>query len=1192
VRLNNRGQFSIIAALLVAVILISTVIVTYSTIRNSSTSYQPQLLSAIDETNFAIKQIFGFTVGYYGSVLKITGNSSYARMLALNYLYSALVNIANVHPEWGTSFKVNESKTDLHICWFTKTSYSTGNLAVTYNLTGLGIYRITYQTSCKLSIQIIKTNSTTQACLNVTKDENEPLINLGKQNFKFYIYKYANSTWELINPRTEPIAFANGTYLVDIPSGVDPYSYVIQVEDQRGIIVAASSFSRYTITPTWQSQSAKGEDYVDSISNVDSSPDIGTHSNFTAEQNFDSIYDTLTEAKMDIRVKTGTFTKASSFGPSWQIISGVGFQPKAVIFWWTRQTSYGESAAISIGYGFATNDGGSYQNYGVAFSSDDGSGTSNTGRRRSETYSIIILSNGNPTMSAQASVTSFNNDGFTLYWQTNEARADIIHYIALGGVDLTNAKAGSFGLTAASGTQDVTGVGFQPDFAMFLWTFTETADTSQSNAEIGLGFAVSSTKRGAIVADSQDGNSTMDTWQQQRTDSCILLLNPSSGAQDAVVDFNQFLADGFRLSKSDAPAASTPIFYLALKGGYYDVGSFNSTTSTGTQDITSVGFRPRLVMLATQGRSASAARGGTAELAFGAATSSTDRGATWFEDPTGLADSDNEMETLNTKIIQWRDRTAANTFTLRGSADFVSFLSNGFRVSWSNFETSGRQIIYVAIGADENYKLDLEAHWTNVNYNGTIEELRIYANSTATENLRVDVWHGGSWNNVITALTNGWNNVSVSAYLDSSTFTIRFKGSNEISDATQDSWRIDAAMLYIWPLQDLYASVQNVTTVTEVLQNGTMRWLGQNLQLTTQAKPIPPIPVKAIHVNQTISGLNREVPFQIEDWASDYKIPLGLTSNASVFGNKNMLVFLINSKVSKVTIWWEGSDTATQTPNAYINKYFTMSSTSTSRTLNNTILSLKVDWSDGTIRAISSMKSVTTTAVLMRINTKVARWGSSAPAIAIQNGPVRAVLHHEVEWGSGSSYEIPNCPNVYAHIVLTLPANATYYTYQLRLMFIESQQSRTISEICPIKITTSISSLQTENGISGGFPIVQSGTGTFYNSSSIWQHHWSQFISTTRGAGIMFTDAANKMLYAFDTSTSKTGALKVDSTATKIELLPITMSSRSFTSAKDIIWYGAVVNFDGTTPIYDSSTKSGLWITVEYPPTIAVTTQS
>jgi len=911
------------------------------------------------------------------------------------------------------------------------------------------------------------------------------------------------------------------------------------------------------------------------MSNVDGVTDVGTHSNFAAEQNFDGIYDTLTEARTDFRVKKGTFTKATVTGS--QVITGVGFQPKAVIFWWTRQTSYGESAGIRVGYGFATNDGG---NCGVAFASDDGAGTSNTGRRRSATYSIIILSNGDPTRSAQASVTSFDTDGFTLNWQTNEARADIIQYIALGGVDLTNAKASSFTLTTATGTQDVTGVGFQPDFAMFLWTFTEATGTNTQHAEVGLGFAVSSTKRGAVVADSEDGRSTMDTWQQQRTDSCILLLDPTSGAQDAIVDFSQFQTDGFRLSKTDPPAAATPIFYLALKGGYYDVGSFNSATTTGNQDVTSVGFQPRLVMLATQGRSASTAIGGTAELAFGAATSSTERGATWFEDPTGLADSDNERETLNTKIIQWRDRTGANTFTLRGSADFVSFLSNGFRVSWSNVETSGRQIIYVAFGRDENYKLDLEVHWTNADYNGTIEELRIYANSAATENLQVDVWHGGSWNTVITALTNGWNNVSISAYLDSSTFTIRFKGSNEISDTVQDSWRIDATMLYIWPPQDLYASLQNATIVTELLQNGTMRWLGQNLNLTTQTKPIPPIPVKSIHVNQTINGVEKEVPFQIEDWASDYKIPLGLTNNASVFSSTTMLVFLVNSKVSKVTIWWNGSDTATQTSLAYTNIYF--SDSISTRTLNNGRQTLQFSASGFTLT--STTGSTTSTARLMRINYEE---DTTDPELTyvIYNGVVRDIVLGEAEWSGGAD----NCPNVYSHIVITLPANATYYTYQLRLMFVESQQSRTITDLCPIKITVSSGSPQTENGTSSGFPIVQNGTGTFYNSSSVWQHHWSQIISGTRGAGIMFTDEANKMLYAFDNSTTKTGALKVG--AQTVELCPIT-SSVSFTSAKDVTWYGAVVTFDGTTPIYNSSNKSGLWITVEYPPTITVATES
>ena len=70
--------------------------------------------------------------------------------------------------------------------------------------------------------------------------------------------------------------------------------------------------------------------------------------------------------------------------------------------------------------------------------------------------------------------------------------------------------------------------------------------------------------------------------------------------------------------------------------------------------------------------------------------------------------------------------------------------------------------------------------------------------SGSTETIQVDVWNGGSWQNVFTDLADGWNNVSVSSYLISQNFTIRYKGGAETSDTTQNSWQIDAALLHIW----------------------------------------------------------------------------------------------------------------------------------------------------------------------------------------------------------------------------------------------------------------------------------------------------------------------------------------------------------------------------------------------------------
>jgi hypothetical protein len=239
----------------------------------------------------------------------------------------------------------------------------------------------------------------------------------------------------------------------------------------------------------------------------------------------------------------------------------------------------------------------------------------------------------------------------------------------------------------------------------------------------------------------------------------------------------------------------------------------------------------------------------------------------------------------------------------------------------------------------------------------------------------------------------------------------------------------------------------------------------------------------------------------------------------------------------------------------------------------------------------------------MRINTNSSTYGAGL-AYVIHHGIVRDIVQQEAEWSGGAGV-LPNgtvtCPNVYANIVLTLPAKTTYYTYQLRLMFINSTQPRNITDLCPIKLTTSIDQLQTENETVNGIPVVTNGTGSFYNynfSGGNWTaHHWSQFISGTQGAGIMFTDAANQQLYAFDsTAGSPTGALKTNNSSKTIELLPVTpLKSVQFTYALDITWHGAIATFDSiATPIYtmQGTAPTGLWILVEYQPTITVTSES
>ncbi len=305
-KMNNKGQFSIIAALLVAVILIGTVITTYSAIRYNNTEDQPQVMSSVDETNLALRQLLGFTLGYYGSVLQVTGNTTYAQNITKTYLNSGLKNIANTKPELGVSFNV--TSIILNVEWFGLNSYSSGMLNVTYDLAGLGFYGLKYSPVCKLEVHVLPSISG-QARLVVSEDEGEPLNTLTIQNFRFYRY-LSSEAWDLTTPASIGEVTLGGTYSINVPSDVDSNSYLVQVEDTRGIMVVASSFSHYTSTSTWSTTYSSIADYIDKLYTVDGSADKGSHSDFNNQKAKDNISDVLTEQNLGNNF--GTFVTGTS----------------------------------------------------------------------------------------------------------------------------------------------------------------------------------------------------------------------------------------------------------------------------------------------------------------------------------------------------------------------------------------------------------------------------------------------------------------------------------------------------------------------------------------------------------------------------------------------------------------------------------------------------------------------------------------------------------------------------------------------------------------------------------------------------------------------------------------------------------------------------------------------------------------
>ena len=106
-------------------------------------------------------------------------------------------------------------------------------------------------------MQVLHSSSKNQVCLTVTQDGNQPVVSFGRSSFKFYLYQDSNLTWGMVNPSDDPSVSSDGTYTLDIPSGINPQSFIIQVQDQRGIMVCSVLLQPLHWNPDFQQHIGK-----------------------------------------------------------------------------------------------------------------------------------------------------------------------------------------------------------------------------------------------------------------------------------------------------------------------------------------------------------------------------------------------------------------------------------------------------------------------------------------------------------------------------------------------------------------------------------------------------------------------------------------------------------------------------------------------------------------------------------------------------------------------------------------------------------------------------------------------------------------------------------------------------------------------------------------------------------------------
>ena len=307
----------------------------------------------------------------------------------------------------------------------------------------------------------------------------------------------------------------------------------------------------------------------------------------------------------------GTFNSPTALG---SVAYTTGFQPSVVLFWTATAAAGGDQANVW------SNIIGANQSHEVFASNNAASGSNASSYGTGNP--LIVLSGAGGAYAIANSLT-YQSTGFTLGWSSVGASM-VVHYLALGGTDLTVAS-GALTPRTTTGTQAVTGLGFQPDMVMFL--YTDSSPGAGWGNSTGFGAAADSTHRWAVATSAAPTFSMASAnlvSRIQDTTKCFELLN-SGGATTIMMaaDLVSMDAGGFTLNWTTASATAITASYIALGGAMSaNVGTFtkNANTTDTTQTVNAgAAVQPIAYIIASMAATTSTAQSTGWQNSFGAA---------------------------------------------------------------------------------------------------------------------------------------------------------------------------------------------------------------------------------------------------------------------------------------------------------------------------------------------------------------------------------------------------------------------------------------------------------------------------------------------------------------------------------------------------------------------------------------------
>lgn len=401
---------------------------------------------------------------------------------------------------------------------------------------------------------------------------------------------------------------------------------------------------------------------------------------------------------------TGTFNITTAAAGNTVVVSGLGFQPVFVLFWWSGRTESadaGGSSTYNRGFGCATSD---TSFWAVGNRYPDGGGTSDTDTGQRTDACIIELAAD--AFAGWADLQSMDSDGFTIEIIDAFVTDLRVSYAAYGGSDIAGAATAAITATGAAPiTQTLlSGLSFTPTGVIVVTAGNGNAPPSavDGNAIISIGAALSTSDEHVLMACADDAAASGDGGQYCLAGELLACVqhsaNPGTAAPTHRAELSSFGASNVVINWLER-ASGIRVFGLAWGGGNFVIGDLLTQTDTTTDIVESgFGFQPNGVVFFS-GCNAAATQDGAPgvhdEWSIGAASSTSNRNA---QNASSRDGNTNMFAQAGIEFDEVYINFDPTTDAIEGLMDVKSFDSDGFTCIMDDADPAQAFVWYLACG--------------------------------------------------------------------------------------------------------------------------------------------------------------------------------------------------------------------------------------------------------------------------------------------------------------------------------------------------------------------------------------------------------------------------------------------------------------------------------------------------------------